>query len=288
MQRATLIALSCVLALGASAQDAAPEAPTDVTPELPPPAEIAAPDGEAPPSEAEPETKPVTEPAPTAEAAVPSADLPASSDQPSEGDGPVEPSEPEFQRGRSLASLQATSLSFGGTAVHRVGTLQRGSYGVAGGFELNDYAMLVADYGYGRFERSRSVGANAAIASTLDTHTLNIGLRGQLPGRYFVPYVQASAMGLLASLELDDAPNRPKDGREIRTGASTIGLRTVAGLEFMVPVEGRVRPILLGELGYAGALSADFDTKDREGQPIPIGNIRVSGVTLRIAAGARF
>lgn len=160
------------------------------------------------------------------------------------------------------------------------------TYGLAGGIELSDHLVVLGDYSFfqssGLFE-----DASNQLKTRTTGHQLGAGLRVQAPyDDILVPYAQASLLGFLGRVSLDDQPDRPSD----TVGATGIsaGARAVAGVEFIVPVRADIQPALSLELGYGGVLRHPYSVRDSEGARQPIGSFSMSGLTARIALGARF
>lgn len=160
------------------------------------------------------------------------------------------------------------------------------TYGLAGGIEISDHLVVLGDYSF--FQAS---GLDRDQFTTLKTrttgHQLGAGLRAQAPyGDILVPYAQASLLGFLGRLNLDDQPNRPSDTVSA-TGISA-GARVVAGVELIAPIRAAVLPTLSVELGYGGVLRHPYSVSDSEGVRQSIGSLSMSGLTGRMALGARF
>ena len=296
MNRAYLL---CLLAPLAYAQD--PSSPEPEIPSLPTTDEASDVEEEAEEKEEEEEEdsasedpEPEMQPAPPV--SVPRSTPPASQIGPTPSARPVPVSAPPSsakdapEAGRNFVAVHAGAFGSESQIWQLVSSNPViPTAGVIGGVGLSPWVTLTAETQHFRGRmRTTSEGWNT-YQSSYANHQAGVGLRFHHPyGELGQAYAQATVVGSLGHLHLDDDVSRPGSDREIRSTALSLGVRAVAGVELRVVLDSQVEPIIAFELGYSGIVPHQHHMLDRDGDRMAIGRMSAGSPTARVLGGVRF
>ena len=159
---------------------------------------------------------------------------------------------------------------------------------VGGGLELSDYLTVFGELGHARAVGKPFIGSQA-IDVRASSWELLAGLRGQIRvDEIAVPYATLAVGPALSQVFLDGSPVGLRDATDSRGAGVGLAGRATAGLELMLPVEGSIRPTLLGEVGLGGVTGHPVRLSDDDGNGTTIGRYSLGPLTARIALGLRF
>ncbi|TVQ92524.1 MAG: hypothetical protein EA397_06860 [Deltaproteobacteria bacterium] len=269
--------------------------PSSPAPELPPlPTDDDAPSEEEREDSASEDLEPAMQPAPPV--SVPRSTPPDSSMSPAPSAREIPRSPPpSAAKGPPEVGRTFVALHGGGfVSESQVWQLASSSppildYGVIGGIGLSRWFTLTTETSHFRGRKITTSDAWNAYQSSFYNHQAGVGLRVHPDyGELGQPYAQATVVGSLGHLHLDDDVNRVRSDREIRSTALSLGLRAVVGVELRVVLDSQVEPVIAFEVGYTGLVPHQHHLLDRDGDRVAVGRMSYSSPMVRALGGVRF
>ncbi|MFN7144829.1 MAG: hypothetical protein ACK4YP_13720 [Myxococcota bacterium] len=162
------------------------------------------------------------------------------------------------------------------------------SYGLRLGFAVHDNVALIAGWQHAVHGGSVSVdaygtdeyGYESTFRAAMYTDQINVGAKADVKvWSWLHPYVTAQAVGMRGLARLDDDAGDDENLTQVQVAGLTGGFTGAAGLDFLIPVKGRVAIAPYIELGYGWM--APLALRD-------LGSVQFGGFAGRSGVGVRF
>lgn len=160
------------------------------------------------------------------------------------------------------------------------------SYGLRLGFAVHDNVALIAGWqhavngGSVGLDGYEDYGYEREFQAAMYTDQINVGAKADVKvWSWFHPYVTAQAVGMRGLARLDDDARDDENLTQVQVAGLTGGFTGAAGLDFLIPIKGRVAIAPYIELGYGWM--APLALRD-------LGSVQFGGFAGRSGVGVRF
>ena len=157
------------------------------------------------------------------------------------------------------------------------------SYGLAAGFAFHDRLALIGGWHHIRRGADLTFGGEFLARQALFANDLSLGVKGDVPwGDYVATYVSLNAVGMHATVKVDDDPNDEQSPGQVQASGLAVGARAAGGVQVRIPKDRWFAPVTAAfhiEAGYELLSRLQFGD---------MGSMKPGGFALRTGVGIQF